>query len=47
MSVVFISYRRVGALAEARAVYERLIREFGAGRVFIDQDDMEVGADFI
>ena len=47
MSAVFVSYRRDGALVHARAVFERLSREFGVGQVFIDLESIDVGVDFI
>lgn len=47
MSAVFISYRRHGALVHARALFERLSREFGASEVFIDLDGIDVGVDFV
>ena len=47
MSVVFISYRRVAAIRDARAVFERLSRELGHGQVFIDLDSIEIGVNFV
>lgn len=47
MSTVFISYRREGALVHARALYERLSREFGSQQVFIDLDGIDIGVDFV
>lgn len=47
MSAIFISYRRVGAQAHARAVFERLRNEFGASEVFIDVDGIELGLTFV
>ncbi len=47
MSAVFISYRRQAALVHARALFERLSREFGPSRVFIDLDGIEIGMDFV
>src|SRR5438067_5284544 len=47
MSAVFISYRRVGALIHARALFERLSREFGPSEVFIDLDGIDIGVDFV
>lgn len=44
---IFISYRRREALKEARAVFEKLSREFGAGRVFIDLESLDYGVDFV
>jgi len=47
VSAIFISYRRVGAQAQARAVFERLRNEFGASEVFIDVDGIELGLKFV
>ena len=47
MAAIFISYRRVGALVHARALFERLRNEFGPGQVFIDLEGMEYGVDFV
>ncbi len=47
MSSIFISYRRKGALIHARALFERLHREFGANEVFIDVEGVDYGLDFI
>jgi cytochrome c5 len=47
MSAIFISYRRVGALVHARAIFERLRNEFGPNDVFIDLDGIQYGVDFI
>ncbi len=44
---IFISYRRGEAIKEARAVYERLHREFGAQAVFIDLESFDFGEDFV
>ncbi len=44
---IFISYRRQGELAHARAVYERLRAEFGAAQVFIDLEGLAIGEDFV
>ena len=43
---IFISYRRDDAAGYARAVYDELARCFGAGRVFIDVDDINAGQPF-
>lgn len=43
---IFISYRRHEALREARAIFERLSREFGAAQVFIDLEGLDPGVDF-
>jgi photosystem II stability/assembly factor-like uncharacterized protein len=47
MSSIFISYRRGGAPAHARAVFERLRNEFGSGEVFIDVEGIDFGLDFV
>ncbi len=47
MSAIFISYRRDGALIPARAIFERLSREFGPAEVFIDMEGIEIGLDFV
>lgn len=47
MSTVFISYRRSGAIVHARALFERLSREFGSSEVFIDLEGIGVGVDFV
>jgi len=47
MASIFISYRRVGALVHARALFERLRNEFGPGEVFIDLEGIEYGVDFV
>ncbi len=44
---IFISYRRHEALKEARAIFEKLSREFGAGQVFIDLEGLDYGVDFV
>lgn len=44
---IFISYRRSDSTKDARAVYERLCREFGEQRVFIDLEGIEPGEDFV
>jgi hypothetical protein len=46
MSSIFISYRRKGATKDARALFERLSRDFGKGQVFIDLEGLEPGATF-
>lgn len=43
---VFISYRRDDSAGYARALGDALAREFGAGRVFIDVDDIAAGQAF-
>lgn len=47
MSSIFISYRRQSAVVHARALFERLSREFGRENVFIDLDGIEIGVDFV
>jgi hypothetical protein len=47
MSDIFISYRRGAASPYARGIYERLEKQFGADRVFMDIDTMEPGVDFV
>lgn len=47
MSDIFISYRRGTASPYARGIYERLERQFGPDRVFMDIDTMEPGVDFV
>jgi hypothetical protein len=47
MASIFISYRRIGALVHARALFERLRNEFGPGEVFIDLEGIEYGVDFV
>lgn len=42
-----ICYRRAEAIKDARSLYERLAREFGEDRVFIDLDGIEPGEDFV
>ena len=44
---IFISYRRSDSAKDARALYERLRREFGEGKVFIDLEGIEPGEDFV
>src|SRR6266404_500302 len=47
MSCIFISYRREGATVHARALFERLRHEFGPDNVFIDQEGIDYGVDFV
>jgi sugar lactone lactonase YvrE len=47
VSSIFISYRRVGALVHARALFERLRHEFGPNEVFIDLEGVDYGLDFV
>ena len=44
---IFVSYRRSNGIKDARALYERLRREFGEHRVFVDLEGIEPGEDFI
>lgn len=44
---IFISYRRRDAIKDARAIYERLVREFGAESVFMDIEGLPYGEDFV
>ncbi|MFL6044535.1 MAG: glycerophosphodiester phosphodiesterase family protein [Propionibacteriaceae bacterium] len=44
---VFISYRRQDTAWPARQLYDLLVAELGAGRVFKDVDNIEPGDDFI
>lgn len=44
---IFISYRREQNPKDARALFERLRREFGEGEVFIDLEGIEPGEDFV
>jgi hypothetical protein len=44
---IFISYRRLDAIKDARSLYERLSREFGPDEVFIDLDGIAPGEDFV
>ena len=43
---IFISYRRTDAKADARSIYQRLQRDFGSRRLFIDVDTIGKGVDF-
>lgn len=43
---IFISYRREDASADARSIYQHLVRFFGASRIFMDVDTIEKGRDF-
>lgn len=44
---IFISYRRSESSKDARAVYERLCRDFGEQKVFIDLEGIAPGDDFV
>lgn len=43
---IFISYRRDDTRADARSIYQRLQRTFGAKKLFMDVDTIERGRDF-
>lgn len=43
---IFICYRRLDAVKDARAIYERLVREFGAESVFMDIEGLLYGDNF-
>src|SRR5262245_14551003 len=43
---IFISYRRTDAKADARSIYQRLQRDFGSQRLFMDVDSIGKGVDF-
>jgi len=47
MSGIFICYRREDSAPYAGRLYDRLSAHFGAGRVFMDVDDIPPGADFL
>ncbi|MBX3611437.1 MAG: toll/interleukin-1 receptor domain-containing protein [Hydrogenophaga sp.] len=47
MDGIFISYRRDDASGFAGRLYDRLASHFGAGRVFMDVEGIELGADFV
>ena len=44
---VFVSYRREDSAASAGRLGDRLARELGEGRVFMDVDGIPLGADFV
>jgi hypothetical protein len=44
---VFVSYRREDGAASAGRLGDRLARELGDGRVFMDVDGIPLGADFV
>lgn len=46
MGIVFINYRRDQTAGEARALYNDLVQQLGAGRVFMDVDNIALGRDF-
>lgn len=43
---IFISYRREDAGGDARSIYQRLQRTFGARQLFMDVDTIQKGRDF-
>lgn len=43
---VFISYRRADSAAQAGRLFDHLVAHFGADRVFMDVDTIQLGADF-
>lgn len=47
MDGIFISYRRDEASGYAGRLYDRLVAQFGAHRVFMDVEGIELGADFV
>jgi hypothetical protein len=47
MDGIFISYRRDDSAGYAGRLYDRLIPHFGAQRVFMDVEGIELGADFV
>lgn len=47
MDGIFISYRRDDSAGYAGRLYDRLIPHFGAHRVFMDVEGIELGTDFV
>lgn len=47
MDGIFISYRRDDSAGYAGRLYDRLAAHFGAGRVFMDVEGIELGTDFV
>jgi hypothetical protein len=47
VSDIFISYRREDSLATAGRIHDRLVKEFGRQRVFVDVDGIDHGQDFL
>jgi hypothetical protein len=47
MDGIFISYRRDDSAGYAGRLYDRLIPHFGAQRVFMDVEGIELGTDFV
>ncbi|MCW5664129.1 MAG: toll/interleukin-1 receptor domain-containing protein [Piscinibacter sp.] len=46
MGIVFINYRRDNTAGEARALFNSLVQQLGAERVFMDVDNIALGRDF-
>ena len=46
MNNIFISYRRADSIGTAGRIRDRLVKEFGRDRVFVDVDDIPYGGDF-
>ena len=46
MGIVFINYRRDQTAGEARALFNSLVQQLGADRVFMDVDNIALGRDF-
>jgi TIR domain len=46
MSTVFVSYRRLTAPGEARALFNALVARLGKSAVFMDVDSISLGRDF-
>ncbi|MCL6739536.1 toll/interleukin-1 receptor domain-containing protein [Sphingomonas sp. RB56-2] len=45
-STIILSYRREDSAGVTGRIFDRLIQEFGSGRVFMDIDSMPAGVDF-
>jgi TIR domain len=43
---VFISYRREASAFAARAIYDRVAQRLGRENVFLDVDNIDLGADW-
>lgn len=46
MTRIFISYRRTDSIGHTGRIYDRLVAEFGKDSVFMDVDNIPLGADF-
>ncbi|MHC4628315.1 MAG: toll/interleukin-1 receptor domain-containing protein, partial [Planctomycetota bacterium] len=46
MARIFVSYRRQDSAGHAGRIYDRLRAFFGSGRVFMDVEGIDLGADF-